>query len=112
MLPSKGSLPNAHRSQYQGSNLSPQSGVQSNLHELGEEGWYAEALAGQVLIGGFGKWPFVVRCGKGGFSTGTSWTVDPSPLEGIPCSGSGHVLVLWFHGRGREWVEILVLGVT
>ena len=39
--------------------------VQSNFHDLGEEDWYAEVMAGQVLIEGFWDLSFMVSCGKG-----------------------------------------------
>lgn len=46
-------------------NLSPQTGLQYKFYELGEEGWYAEAMVGQVSIRGFGTWPFGVSYVKG-----------------------------------------------
>lgn len=39
----------------------------------------------------FGTCPFMVRCGKGGFSTRSSWTADPSLRKRFLPSGSGHV---------------------
>lgn len=64
-----------------------QPAVESNSYELGAEGLYAEeVLAGQVSISlkGCGTWPFMVKYGRGGFSTWYSWTVDPSLLKGFP----------------------------
>ena len=61
----------------QGSILSPQSGVASHFHELGEEGWCTEALAGRFWLEGFETWPFVVRCAKGASALGLpgQWTL-------------------------------------
>ena len=67
---------------------------------------------GRFLLEGFGMWPFMLRYGKGDVSPRSSWTTEPSILKGFQCSGSDHVLVLWFLAGGECGVEILVPGVV
>lgn len=50
-----------------------------------------------------GPWNLTIY-DKWGFSTRSSWTVDPSPLKGVQCSNSGYVPVLWFcGGEGQDF---------
>lgn len=46
---------------------------------------------GWFRLEGFGTCPFMVRCGKGGFSARSSCTADPSLRKRFLPSGSGHV---------------------
>lgn len=64
--------------------LSLHSGVWLNVHEVEEEGWFAEALEGQVSKAGM--WSLSI-CGEVRFSsfrTRSSCTMDPA-------QGSGHI---------------------
>lgn len=78
--------------------------IQGLGRDLRGTGGYVEVLAGQVSIGGL--WNLAV-CGKIGWGTsapglpGSFWTIDISHQKGFWCLGPGHVLVLWFWGRGE-----------
>ena len=77
---------NQQRERRQGSNLNPQNGVHPTFYELGKEGWCGEEVVGQVSLGGFGTWPFIVSKWNCLFSHvqlfATPWTIaNQAPLS-------------------------------
>ena len=82
--------------------LSLHSGVWWNAHEL-EEGWFSEALEGQVSKAGL--WSLSI-CGEirfSSFRTRSSCTMDPVLLTGF----WSH-LALSFRGGGKLWFWVLL----
>lgn len=81
--------------------LSLHSGVWLNVHEVEEEGWFAEALEGQVSKAGM--WSPTI-CGEVRFSsfrTRSSCTMDPA-------QGSGHIWPFRSREGGKLWFWVLL----
>ena len=108
-------LPDAHRRQYYGTGFCEkkklyckvgwqgdrkQGSYLSSFYKSGEDSWYAGVLAVQVLTGRLWNMAIYGKVWENGFSSTTSWTMDPSFLKGSRRSGSGVQLPVmpWFFG--------------
>lgn len=64
-------------------------------------GWYVKVLTGQVWVRKLWNWNIYDKIWlEASALILLKWRMDHSLLKGFHCSGSGHVLVLWFCGGG------------